>query len=88
MASRVASGLTTRGGAGNATAMSAIYASLIPVESSAIRAVGYDGSTLTVEFHNGRTYDHPHVPCEIYVGLMQAESKGEFYNKRIRGKYR
>jgi hypothetical protein len=27
---------------------------LIEVNSSAIRAVGYDGYTLTVEFHSGR----------------------------------
>jgi hypothetical protein len=32
-------------------------ATLISVNSSAIRAVGYEGSTLTVEFHNGRTYN-------------------------------
>jgi hypothetical protein len=27
------------------------------VNSSAIRAVGYDGHTLTVEFHSGRIYN-------------------------------
>ena len=88
MARRVASSLATRGEARNATTMTAIYATLIPVESSAIRAVGYDGSTLTVEFHNGRIYDHPHVPYSVYAGLMQAESKGTYYNRNIRGRYR
>ena len=58
------------------------------VNSSAIRAIGWADGILTVEFHNGRIYDHPHVPYEIYVALMQAESKGEFYSRRIRGKYR
>jgi len=61
---------------------------LIPVDSTVIRAVGYDGSTLTVEFHTGRIYDHPHVPPEVFKNLLQAESKGAFYNRRIRGKYR
>ena len=56
-------------------------ATLILVNSSAIRAVGYDGSALIVEFHNGRTYDHPGVPYSVYEGLMQAPSKGAFYNK-------
>jgi KTSC domain len=36
--------------------------------SSAIRAVDYDGYALTVEFHNGRTYDHPGVPYSVYAG--------------------
>ena len=65
-----------------------MYAILIPVDSSAIRAVGYDGSTLTVEFHNGRTCDHPGVPYSVYEELMQASSKGAFYNRYIRGRYR
>jgi hypothetical protein len=65
--------------------MSAI---LIPAQSSAIRAIGYDGSTLTVEFDTGRTYDHPGVAYSVYEGLMQAPSKGAYYNRNIRGRYR
>ena len=61
---------------------------LIEVDSSAIRAVGYDGCTLTVEFHNGRIYDHPGVPYAVYAGLMRASSKGWYYNTHIRGRYR
>ena len=61
---------------------------LIAVNSSAIRAVGYDGSTLTVEFHTGKTYDHPGVPYSVYLGLMQASSMGAYYNANIRGKYK
>ena len=61
---------------------------LIQVNSSAIRAVGYDGYTLTVEFCSGRIYDHPGVPYEVYAGLMQAGSKGAYYNRHIRGRYR
>jgi KTSC domain len=58
------------------------------VNSSAIRAVGYDGSTLTVEFHGGRVYEHPHVPYSVYIGLVQASSIGAYYNQNIRGRYR
>jgi hypothetical protein len=65
--------------------MSAI---MISVSSSAIRAVGYDGSTLTVEFNNGRIYDHPGVPYSVYEQLMLASSKGAYYNQNIRGRYR
>ena len=61
---------------------------MITVSSSAINAVGFDGHTLTVEFHNGRTYDHPGVPDWIYRGLLNAASKGRYYNYHIRGRYR
>jgi hypothetical protein len=64
------------------------YTTLIPVNSSAIRAVGFDGSTLTVEFHTGRTYDHPNVPDSVFVEFMDAESKGEYYIRHIRGRYK
>lgn len=62
--------------------------SLISVSSSSIRAVGYDGSTLVVVFHNSGRYDHPGVPQWVYRGLMNASSKGAYYNEYIRGRYR
>ncbi len=62
--------------------------SLIPVSSSAIRFIGYDGYTLAVVFRNSGRYDHPGVPYQVYAGLMQAPSKGRFYNRYIRGRYR
>jgi hypothetical protein len=65
-----------------------MYPTLTPVDSSAIRAVGYDGHTLTVEFHNGTTYEHPGVPHSVYIEFMRASSMGAYYNRYIRGKYR
>lgn len=62
--------------------------SMISVSSSAIRAVGYDGGTLAVQFHTSDTiYTHPGVPYDVYVQFMHAESMGAFYNRYIRGKY-
>ena len=62
---------------------------LIPVNSSAIRAVGYDGHTLAVLFHTSDSiYEHPGVPYSVFLGLLHAESKGAYYNQHIRGKYR
>jgi hypothetical protein len=58
------------------------------VNSSCIRAVGYDGYTLAVEFHSGKTYDHPGVPYSVYASLMNAASMGAYYNRYIRGRYR
>lgn len=61
---------------------------MIAVRSSAIRAIGYDGSTLSVEFHDGDIYDHPDVPESVYRDFMNASSKGTYYNRYIRGRYR
>jgi hypothetical protein len=62
---------------------------MVLVNSSSIRAVGYDGYTLAVQFHTSDTiYDHPGVPHSVYIGLMQASSMGAYYNRHIRGKYR
>jgi hypothetical protein len=63
-------------------------AGLIPVNSSAIRSVGYDGHTLTVEFHSGHTYGHPGVYYQVYREFMNAPSMGAYYNRYIRGRYR
>jgi hypothetical protein len=60
---------------------------MIRVHSSAIRAVGYDGYTLTVEFHTRRVYDHPGVPAYVYYEFMGASSLGAYYNAYIRGRY-
>ena len=68
--------------------MQSLFAGLIAVDSSAIRAVSYDGNRLFVQFHtSGTTYTHYHVPYRVYAGLMQAESKGAYYNRHIRGRY-
>jgi hypothetical protein len=59
------------------------------VNSSSIRAVGYDGYYLYVQFHGSDTiYSHPGVPYSVYAGLMQASSMGAYYNRYIRGKYK
>ncbi len=61
---------------------------MIPVQSSCIRAIGYDGHTLAVLFHTSDTiYEHPGVPWPVYAGLMKATSKGIYYHLHIKGKY-
>ena len=61
---------------------------MISVSPSTIAAIGYEGGTLTVAFHSGRIYNHPGVPESVFHGLINASSKGVFYNKNIRGRYR
>jgi len=66
-----------------------MFGTLIAVDSAAIRAVDYDGQTLAVLFHTSDTiYEHHGVPLSVFLGLMQADSMGAYYNQHIRGKYR
>ncbi len=57
-----------------------------PVNSSAMRYVHYDEDTaeLDITFAGGRIYRYVGVPLAIYVGLLEAESKGTFFNEHIK----
>ena len=59
------------------------------VNSSAISKIGYNPGNrlLIIQFHNGRTYDIPGVPEHIYQSLMNAPSKGSYFNSHIKGRY-
>lgn len=62
---------------------------LIPVDSSNINAIGYEGSTLYVEFNTGRLYAYYNVPERLYEELMSAPSHGEYLDAHIKkGGYR
>ena len=60
---------------------------LVPVESSNIAAVGYDGGTLTVAFHGGRIYRYYGVSAEVYHDLIDAPRKGRYRHRSITGPY-
>jgi hypothetical protein len=59
------------------------------VQSSALRAVGYDidSRTLEIEFRSGSVYDYLDVPPEEALGLLQSASLGRYFGRRIRGSY-
>lgn len=59
---------------------------LTPVQSSNIRAVGYDAATQTlhVQFPSG-VYEVSDVTQDQYDAFMQAESKGKHYNEHFKG---
>lgn len=61
----------------------------IPVDSSSLRAVGYDpaSQTLEVEFTSGQVYQYFAVPETVYRGLLGAESKGRFFLAEVRDHY-
>jgi hypothetical protein len=57
--------------------------------SSAINDHSYDDDSqeLLIEFVTGRRYIYEDVPVEVAAGLQDAESKGAYFNARIRDKY-
>jgi hypothetical protein len=59
------------------------------VESSCVRAVGYDPAEqlLEIEFTNWLVYDYLSVPPAVHRGLMRADSHGRYFNRRIRDHY-
>jgi KTSC domain len=61
-----------------------------PVDSSLIRSVGYDSfnSILEIEFvQPNRIYAFFDVPYSVYSELMEAESKGSYFNEDIKDLY-
>jgi hypothetical protein len=60
---------------------------MIALNSSAIRAVGYDGYLLAVEFRSGRIYTLHGVPEYHYHGLLNASSPGQYFNAYLKGRY-
>lgn len=57
-----------------------------PVESSAIRSIGYDeaSQTLEVEFHNFLVYQYKEVSLEHWLNMMEDESIGKYFNQVIK----
>ena len=61
----------------------------IQVTSSAIRSVAYfeeDGS-LEIEFGSGLVYRYDGVPRGTVAGLLEASSKGRYFNLHVRNTF-
>ncbi len=56
------------------------------VSSSTLAAIAYERSTLTlgVRFERGYEYLYFSVPENVYLELRSADSKGRYFNARIR----
>ena len=62
-----------------------------PVKSSLLDKVGYDpeAKVLAVQMnYSSDVYLYRDVPQDIFDDLLAAESKGGFYVKNIKGKYK
>lgn len=60
-----------------------------PVESSLIASVAYDARRMILDiwFTTGRRYRYFEVEPEVVEALMNAPSKGRFFNDEIRDAY-
>lgn len=61
----------------------------LSVSSSALRSLGYDPTTRTLEaeFKNGRVYRYAGVPLELFLSFVLSRSKGRFFNVALRSFY-
>ena len=61
----------------------------IAVESSLLSSVGYSSAaTLELEFLSGAIYRYFAVPQTVFEGLIAAASKGAYFNRNVRGRFR
>jgi hypothetical protein len=56
------------------------------VQLSMMTFVDYDedAAELDITFTSGKTYRYLNVPLEIHVDLLDAESRGEYFNDNIK----
>jgi lysyl-tRNA synthetase class 2 len=61
-----------------------------PVESSALTLVAYDEARqlLRLEFRNRAVYHYFGVPTAVHEALLEAPSKGGYFHRFIRGRFR
>ncbi len=59
------------------------------VESTTLAMVGYDKSNglLQLGFRSGAVYEYGGVPEAVHEALMEAPSKGGYFNRFIRGRF-
>jgi KTSC domain len=61
----------------------------IPVESSLLSSFEYsDEETLNLHFRSGATYRYFGVPESVVEGLIAAQSKGSYFNRHLRNRFR
>jgi len=44
--------------------------------------------TLEIEFQGGQVYQYFDVPVQVFEGLRNADSYGQYFNEHIKGYYR
>jgi hypothetical protein len=62
---------------------------VVAVESSTIASVGYDltQGLLQLEFCSLAIYHYFGVPAGVHEALLEAPSKGSYFNRAVRGRF-
>ena len=62
---------------------------VVTVESTTLATVGYDENLnrLQLEFCSGAVYLYFGVPAAVHEGLLDSPSKGQYFNRAVRGGY-
>ncbi len=70
--------------------MTPTQAGPVAVNSSLLASVSYEAikSVLQLQFCDGAVYCYFAVPAVIYDSLLAAESKGAYFNRKIRDRFR
>lgn len=61
----------------------------VPLDSTLLAWLDYDplSCRLKIEFHSGERYLYLRVPSTVYQQLLQADSKGTYFNRHIRNHF-
>ena len=61
----------------------------VPLESTLLAWASYDPvpARLEIQFRNGERYLYFRVPPACYQQLLQASSKGDYFNRNIRNRF-
>jgi hypothetical protein len=61
----------------------------VPLQSSVLAAAEYFPQlrTLDILFNTGEVYRYLKIPMSLYQGLLEADSKGTFFNAHIRNQF-
>jgi hypothetical protein len=60
------------------------------VESITLSVVAYDEAreVLRLQFRSGAIYEYSDVPAGVHAALLNAPSRGGYFNQSIRGRFR
>jgi KTSC domain len=60
------------------------------VDSTTLATIAYDAAhqTLWLEFRSGAMYVYSSVPSDVHQALLLADSRGAYFNRHIRGRFR
>lgn len=63
---------------------------LVAVQSRLLAGIAYDHhrAVLQIQFPGGTVYQYFHVPRQTFQDLLQADSKGAYFNCRVRSFFR